>query len=255
MWEQHLQNRDIGLEVSRAGFDPARPSLLMVHGAGGCGQSFLSQLSGLGRDVNAAAIDLPGHGNTPGPGMASVDDYADWLAGFLAAGPIKPVLMGHSMGGAIVQTLARRHPRLARGLILVGTGARLRVLPAILEGISKDYPATLRLIVKSAYAPQAAERALALGIEQMSQTQPQVLLGDFSACNLFDTMASLGEIKHPALVVCGQDDRLTPPKYSHYLAEKLPRAELEIIPGAGHMVFVEQMKAFNQRVLEFMSSF
>jgi pimeloyl-ACP methyl ester carboxylesterase len=63
--------------------------------------------------------------------------------------------------------------------------------------------------------------------------------GDFRACDAFDVMARVGEIRAPAIVVCGAEDRLTPPKHAELLRDRIPGARLELVPGAGHMVTVE----------------
>ena len=253
MWEQHLKEKQIGLETGRGPFIPGRPSLLMVHGAGGRGDGWLPQLSGLAGDVNAAAIDLPGHGNSPGKSYELIQDYADWLADFLEAGPLRPVLMGHSMGGAIAQTLALNRPELIKGLILAGTGARLRVAPAILDGIKSDFSATVASIIKYGYSPGADPFLIKEGTRRMLRNRPEVLWGDFSACDKFDVRDRLGEIRLPTLILVGEYDQLTPLKFSQFLAENIPGSEIELIPQAGHMVFLEQHRAFNQAVLRFMA--
>jgi len=252
MWDQHLKGREIGLRLGREAFNPALPSLLMIHGSGGDKDAWRSQFGGL-KGVNAAAIDLPGHGDTPGPGMAKVEDYAAWLAEFIACGPLRPVLLGHSLGGAIAQMLALTNPALIKGLILVGTGSRLRVLPAILDGVLSDHQAAVKLIVQYAYAEGADPGFIQRGIEEMLPRPPQVLHGDFSACNAFDVSGRLGEIKAPTLVIVGAGDRLTPPKYSQFLAQGIAGSRVKVIEGAGHMVALEKPQAFNQAVLDFMA--
>lgn len=253
MWEPHMQNTPAGLRQGRGGDDPARPSLLMVHGSGGRAEGFLPQLSGLDGQINVAAIDLPGHGQTPGPGRQRVEDYASWLGDFLEGGPLRPVLLGHSLGGAVAMTLALARPHLLRGLILAGTGSRLKVLPAILEGLASDFKATVGMIVKFAYHEQADPRLIAQGTEIMLQVAPEILAGDFTACDRFDLGARLGEIRHPTLVVVGDGDRLTPVKYGQALAQGIAGSRLEIIAGAGHMAYVERHQEFNQAVLGFMA--
>jgi pimeloyl-ACP methyl ester carboxylesterase len=74
----------------------------------------------------------------------------------------------------------------------------------------------------------------------MEKIRPSVLHSDFTACNDFDMMNSITKIRYPTLVICGQDDQLTPVRYSQYLANEIPKAELRIIPDAGHMVMLEQ---------------
>lgn len=253
MWQEHLKAFPAGLRQGRQAFDPARPSLLCVHGSGGRAENFLAQLAGLSGQVNVAAIDLPGHGQTPGPGCEQVADYAAWLGDFLQAGPVRPVLLGHSLGGAVVMALALSHPHLARGLILAGSGSRLKVLPAILEGVLKDFEATVGLIVRNAYAQGVEPRQIEQGVREMLQNDPQVLWGDFTACDRFDISHRLGELALPTWCIVGAGDRMTPPKYSQYLALHIPGAGVTVIENAGHMAFIEKPAAFNEAVLDFMS--
>jgi pimeloyl-ACP methyl ester carboxylesterase len=155
MWEQHTSGLEVGFHLSRRPYDPALPGLLCVHGAGGQGQLFRAQLAGLSRVANVAAVDLPGHGQTPGPSYESIQDYASWLADFIECGPIRPFLLGHSMGGAVAQTLALARPGLIRGLILAATSARLRVAPDLLQMLRDDYPRACEEIVSGLMAPAA----------------------------------------------------------------------------------------------------
>jgi len=68
----------------------------------------------------------------------------------------------------------------------------------------------------------------------------------------FNAEPRLGEVKHPALVITGSDDRVVPPANSERLAEKLPNAQLEILDGAGHLCFIERAETFNQTVIQFL---
>ena len=74
----------------------------------------------------------------------------------------------------------------------------------------------------------------------MMQVAPQIIHDDFAACDAFDVMERLDEIHCPTLVICGTEDRMTPPKYSKYLVDGIANAELELIAGAGHMVMLEK---------------
>jgi pimeloyl-ACP methyl ester carboxylesterase len=253
MWEKHLEGRQVGLRQGRQAFDPARPSLLCVHGSGGRAENFLPQISGLSGQVNVASIDLPGHGQTPGPGMERISDYAAWLGDFLEAGPVRPVLLGHSLGGAVVMEMVLNRPHLARGLILAGTGSRLKVLPAILEGVLQDFAATVLLVVRTAYARGVDQIMIDRGVAELSQVEPKVLWGDFTACDRFDISHRLGEIHLPTWCIVGSDDRMTPPKYSQYLADHIAGAGITIIESAGHMARLEKPAAFNEAVLDFMA--
>ncbi|KIX14620.1 alpha/beta fold hydrolase [Dethiosulfatarculus sandiegensis] len=252
MWNKHLKDKDMGYRISRSPHDPEGADLLLVHGAGGSSQSWLPQLNGLDPRINSCALDLPGHGATKGPGKEHIKDYADWVIQFLEAGPVKPFLMGHSMGGAITMTVALSRPDLIRGIILMGTGARLKVLPAILSGIKSEFIPTVELIIKNAYADEADARTLAMGIELMAQTDPQVLWGDFMACDEFDLREAISGVDRPCLIMVGTKDKLTPLKYSRFLAEKISGAQIREFDKAGHMVNLEQYKMVNEALTEFL---
>lgn len=88
----------------------------------------------------------------------------------------------------------------------------------------------------------------------MLEVGQTTLLRDFEACDRFDVMDRLEETDVPALVACGEDDRLTPPKYSEYLQHHLPGSYLRVIGGAGHMVMLERPDALSSIMRDFMSS-
>nr|MBC7245412.1 alpha/beta fold hydrolase [Chloroflexota bacterium] len=216
------------------------PRLLLVHGAGGNHLHWGYAIRNL-QGAHVYALDLPGHGRSDGIGRSSITDYADVLAGFMDALDLaRAVVVGHSMGGATAMMTALCHPQRVAGLVLVGTGARLRVLPAILEGTLHDFERTITLICEYAYSPNAPKELVQQGQRQMLRVAPKVLHDDFVACNAFDVMDQLYEIRCPTLVICGSEDRLTPPKYSTFLAERIAGAELRLIEGAGHMVMLEK---------------
>jgi len=235
-----------------AGRDAA--PLLFVHGAGGNALlwgAVLGRLPG----VDAVALDLPGHGRSPGAGCTSIVAYAGAALALADALSLPAVIMvGHSMGGGIALELARREPDRVAGLVLLSTTARLYVAPALLQQLVEDPPAARRWIVETGYGPQTARRTRDLGCAQLARVAPGVLHGDFVACSAFDSRAWLAGIRAPALVACGADDRLTPPKYVRALAEGLANARMEVIPGAGHMLPMEAPVAVAEAVLRFLSS-
>jgi pimeloyl-ACP methyl ester carboxylesterase len=144
------------------------------------------------------------------------------------------------MGGAIAQTLALRAQERISALVLVATGARLRVTRVILDAIQEDFEKATEVITRYAWSPGSAPSLTELGRETLRQTGRDVLLGDFLACDRFDVMGGLAEIKVPTLVLTGTADRLTPVKYARYLAEHIPDARLVTVAEAGHMVMLER---------------
>lgn len=226
-------------------------NLVLVHGAGGSHLDWPAPLRRL-REANVYTLDLPGHGRSEGTGRSSISAYRDFLLAFLdALGLERTVVVGHSMGGAIALDFALRYPYRLAGLILVGSGARLRVAPAILTGISSDFEATVDLIVDYAFDPSASEQLKRLGRQRLLNTPTEVLHGDYTACDVFDVMERLGEVRCPTLVIGGTADRLTPPKYAVYLRDHIPGAELVLVDAAGHMVMLEKPEVVARAISKF----
>ncbi len=121
---------------------------------------------------------------SPLPDIAA---YAEAVAGWADALALpRFVLAGHSMGGAIAQELALRHPGRLAGLVLLSTGARLRVSPQILAGILSDFDATVDLLVRWMYGEGTDPNLLRLGARRLRETPPDVLHADFAVCDAFD---------------------------------------------------------------------
>ena len=228
------------------------PALVLVHGAGGTRLHWPAELRRLS-GATVYTLDLPGHGRSGGRGCDTIEGYAEAVASFLhAVGIEQAVVTGHSMGSAIAITLALDFADCVAGLALVAAGARLRVAPAILEGIRNNFEGSVELITRFAWAPEASPALTELGRHALLETGPDVLLGDFTACDHFDVMGRLGEIGVPTLVVAGSADQLTPIKYARFLVEHISGARLVIIESAGHMVMLEQPAEAAKAVREFL---
>lgn len=229
---------------------PDELPVLFIHGAGGSSHLWSNQLALHINGCFQLALDLPGHARSGGTGENSIQAYAQWIVDFIhELGCAQCVLAGHSMGGAITQTVALTNPDLLRAVILIGTGARLRVAEEVLvrarEGAS---------FAEYAYAPQTPDSIRQEAEKEFSLTSPEVRYHDFVACDHFDCMQRISEIKTPALILCGAQDQLTPVKYSQYLHQHLPDSRLESIPQAGHMVMWEQAEACNRTIKDFLET-
>ncbi len=246
----------IGYLTGSQGLDPARPTVVFIHGAGGSAWSWMGLLSAVGRKVNTLALDLPGHGETPGRAFSSIDGYAEWLA--QALDRLKDelglddrlVLAGHSMGGAVSQVFNLTHPDYAAGLILLGTGCELPVNPQLLQGLLTDYEKTVALVNKWCFAVDnkaLKEESLKL----MMMAGPETLYADFTACSHFNAAEMVAGIDKPTLIIVGAEDKMTPPAMSEFIRDRIAGSSLEVIPGAGHMVMVEEPR----RVIDLITSF
>lgn len=230
-------------------------TLVLVHGSGGSTAVWRPQLDGLADVARVVAVDLPGHGRSTGHGIGSIDEAATVVRRLVdALGRAPVVIGGHSMGGAVAQHFALSSPDRTAGVVLVGTGARLRVMPKIFELIDADYPAAVRFVADVAVAPNAADAVRTAVHDQTLRTPARVLAGDFAACNVFDVMERLADIHAPTLVVCGAEDQLTPPKYAEFLRAHIAGAELAVIPGAGHYVQLERPAEVTRAIAGFLGT-
>lgn len=223
--------------------------LIFIHGSGGCRESWRYQTEYF---KGSDAVNLPGH--PEGDLLPAIEGYAEWLHGYIQEkGYREVVLAGHSLGGGIALQYALDYPEDLAGLITVGSGGRLRVHPkfiAALEKAAADPSAWEGPPVsgESLMAPSLAEVIRRRAIENT----PAALLNDMKACDRFDVLDRLGTIPLPLLAIVGDQDVMTPPKYSYFMADKLPNARAVTIPGGTHMVFAEKPEQVNHAIEKFL---
>jgi pimeloyl-ACP methyl ester carboxylesterase len=252
---QDIDGRKIACWVNNGSFLPERKTLVFIHGSGGDHTHWIQQYTPLKNTFNIAAIDLPGHGRSEGPGEQAVPAYVEWVQKALEGlGIVKPVMIGHSLGAAICLTFAVRYGAAAAAVVPVGGGARMPVNPMILEGLKQDPAAVIGLAAKFSVAKRNRERFSGLITEGLSQLNPELIHGDFTACDRLDLTAMIAGIGIPALVVCGEEDKMTPPALSRFIREHIPGAGLALIEGAGHFVMLENPEAFNTVLMDFVNS-
>ena len=229
-----------------------KETILFVHGAGGGQLSWSFQKGFFEKDFYPILLDLPGHGESGGHGEDDIGRYAEHVHSLIRALRLpKLFLVGHSMGGAIAQTLALSRPDALKGIVLAGTGAKLKVLAAVLTGIKNDFENTVRNIVQFAFSRRVSAELIERGTTQLLKCPPEVLYGDFLACDRFDLLKEVEKIDLPTLIISGEEDGMTPVKYSEYLHRQIRDSRIEILPGAGHMVMMESPEAFNRTLKEF----
>lgn len=231
--------------------------LVFIHGSGDTAHVWRSQVDYFGPE-RAFAIDLPGHGPRADtlPAEVSVLDYASEARHIIwhELGLDHPIIAGHSLGGAVALTMGLEYGSDLGGLILIGTGARLRVHPDLLEGARTASDAATRQLKSLAFAPGHADTMLDdMLAEEPIRPASSILYRDLAACNVFDCMNRLAEISLPTLIICGTEDRLTPIKYSQYLHDHIAGSSLRLISDAGHYVMREQPQQVNQAIEEWLA--
>jgi pimeloyl-ACP methyl ester carboxylesterase len=224
-------------------------NIIFVHGSGAYGDIWRYQTDYF---ANSHAVNLPGHPN--GQLLKSVEECADWLRKYIEGRGYKDVVLaGHSFGGAIALMYALKYPQELEGIIIIGSGARLRVHPRYLapcEEAIKGNPQKWYEFIEDIYrlTPEDYKREV---VEKQKAIGPAVMLNDFRCCDKFDIMDGVHEIKLPALIICGELDAMTPVKYSNYLGDKLANSSVVIIPQATHFVLAEKPEVVNKAIEDF----
>jgi pimeloyl-ACP methyl ester carboxylesterase len=205
---------------------------------------------------NSKAIDLPGH--PFGKPCTSIDGYVEWVRGFNTARRYKDIILcGHSMGGAIALRYALLYPEELKGLILMGTGAKLRVHPEYLElcrESSSNGSYSKWMEHQKAYYQGVESDIYQVLVRRAEEIGPQVELNDLLSCDRFDVMEDVRNIQLPTAIISGSDDEMTPVKYSDYLAQHIQGAQQDVIPGARHFVQLQKYHQVNSKIEEFLAS-
>ncbi len=220
-------------------------TLVFVHGAGCTPDVFAHQV---GAFAGSIALELP----HSGAGVERIEDFAAAVGDALRDSGIEDVVLcGSSMGGAIALELAlQRNPRV-RALVLLGSGARLRVAPAILEALRADFPSASRDFAQRLFA-QPTPELVETAVRMLGRRGQRQTLADLRACDAFDRVARLEEIRLPVLALNGRLDALTPPKYALLLGDRISGAKVEIVEHAGHLAMLERPRETNAALHAFL---
>ena len=241
--------------------------LLLIMGLGANATAWEMQIPDFSREYHVIAFDNRGSGRTDKPEAPyTMPQMADDAAGLLDHLGIESAhVFGMSMGGMIAQELALRHPQRVRALVL---GATMAGGPnAVMAGphLIQQWASTALLPLEQAIETglhflysedfiaknkeRLVERALELAHLQppLDAVQRQVM-----AVFRFNAHDRLTDIKSPTLVITGTADKIMPTENSHILAERIPRAELVELEGAGHGFLAEKAAEANSTVLAFL---
>jgi pimeloyl-ACP methyl ester carboxylesterase len=236
-------------------FDKAKPTLVFVHGAGLDHSSFLLQSRYFAyHGWNVLAVDLPGHGRTPGSPISSVRGMAEWV---LKAVPAeKFAIVGHSMGALVALECAASAPSRVGRIAMIGVAYPMKVGEAFLEAAKRDHYDAFDMHTiwgHAAQVPLGGDPTPGMWMygdtqARLERLAPGVLYNDLKACNdyLFE-----GEIACPALFILGKRDVMTPPRGAKAIQEKLPGAKTVLVDFSGHALMAEAPDATLDALIDF----
>lgn len=213
------------------------PPLLFIHGACSSGAIWVRQRRHYpeARFPTLPALDVPA------PDL--IDAWADWLHFSIAA---PRAVVGHSLGGAVALSLARKYPEDVLSLVLVGTAPNLAVSPRLLQKLEDQPQEALADIAEWSLSESAPLSLREASRRQIQKVPPTQALKEFQAANTFNAEAWLNRITPALAVVVGEDDLMTPPALGRNFLRAWPTASYYEMAHAGHLVMVEKSREFNR---------
>lgn len=246
--------------------EPANTPLVFLHGIGGAARAWRSQIARFGDLYRAVAWDMPGYGGSAQLANVSIATLADALQDFLQQiGAKRPVLVGHSIGGMIVQQWLMKHPAAAAAVVLAQTSPAFgkaegdwqqQFIEARLGPL--DRGETMKTLAPTLVKELVGDNPDARGMEIARECMGNVPEASYRSMMLallgFDQRKALGDIAVPTLVLSGSKDKNAPAPMMAKMATYIPSAVYAELKGAGHLVNLEQPEAFNVALDQFLKT-
>jgi 3-oxoadipate enol-lactonase len=252
-----------GIGYLEAGAASAVP-IVFLHGIGGAARMFRAQLDHFGADYRAIAWDMPGYGGSAPLPLVTIDALAAALGGFIdELGLDRPILVGHSLGGMLLQRLLAKAPNYARAVVLAQTSAAFgsrdpawqnEFLSARLGPLDagNSMAALAEAMVAGMVGPGADPAGVALARDCLAHTPDSTYRDSVLALRGFDCRDALAQIAVPALVLAGTLDTSAPASGMERMAARIPGAQYIALEGAGHLAYLEQPQPFNAALERFL---
>ncbi|QAU38381.1 alpha/beta fold hydrolase [Bradyrhizobium guangdongense] len=246
--------------------NPGATPLIFLHGIGGAARAWRQQLATFGGRFHAIAWDMPGYGGSAPLASVSIAALAGALQQFIdQIGAAKPILVGHSIGGMIVQKWLTQSPKLARAVVLAQTSPAFgkadgdwqkSFLEARLGPLNRGE--TMRSLAPSLVRELVGDDPDPKGMELARECMASVPEASYRAMMLaligFDQRSTLKEITVPTLLLSGSKDNNAPAPMMAKMATYIPAAEYAELPGVGHLANLERPDAFDKALSSFVDS-
>jgi len=244
--------------------DGAKRTIVFMHGAGldHSGWGLQSRYFGY-HGFNVLALDLPAHGRSEGPALASIGDMADWVKKVLDEKKIKSAtFVGHSMGSLVALEFAARYPEAAEKIALIGTAYPMKVGEAFLDAARRNDQAAYDMETiwgHAAQVPLAGNPNPGMWmygdtLARLARLAPGVLHNDLNACNTYaGGMAAAAKVKCPVLFILGARDAMTPPRAAQDLIEAIVHSKTVTVAFSGHLLMAEAPDATLDALIGFVA--
>jgi pimeloyl-ACP methyl ester carboxylesterase len=239
-------------------FDKEKSTILLMHGSGltHIVWSFHEQFYST-QGFNVLSVDLPGHGNSEGPSLKSIEEISNWIKSLMEKLNIKKIIIiGHSQGSLVGIDFAARYPESILSLVLVAGTYKMPVNQDLIDYAEAGDEKAVLLMMKWGYE---GSKAFIGGnpvkkIINSSRDIREILAVDLNACNNYKGgKESLEKINCPTLCIFGDLDKMVPLEVGNKMASMIKNSKKKVISNCGHMIIFEKALEMRKIVKEFLS--
>ena len=252
-----IENKSVHASDAGQGIDSSKDTIVFLHGSGlshivwSLTEQFFSS-----KNFNVLSIDLPGHGNSEGPCLESIEKITDWLEKVFEKLNLKNlILVGHSQGCLEAIEYSFKYKKRLKKMVLMGGSYQMPVNKDLIDLASNGDSDAVKLMMKWGY--EGSKKFIGGNpIERIIQSPrdiSKILAVDLIACNNYANSSKAAEsISCPIMLVFGELDKMVNLEAGKKFANLVKNSTTHIIPGCGHMIMIEKAFEMREKVLEFL---
>ena len=253
-----LENKNIHASDSGQGIDINKDTIVFLHGSGlshivwSLAEQFFSS-----KNYNVLSIDLPGHGNSDGPCLDSIEKIADWMEKVFDKLKLKNlILVGHSQGCLEILEYSSRYKERLKKLVFVGGSNKMPVHPDLIELAQSGHSDAVKLMMKWGY--EGSKKFIGGNpVEKIIQSPrdiSEILAVDLNACNNYSNGSEAAKvIDLPSMFILGELDKMVNLEAGKKFSNLIKNSTTHVIKGCGHMIMIEKAFEMREKILEFLN--
>ncbi len=253
-----LENKNIHASDSGQGIDINKDTIVFLHGSGlsHIVWSLAEQFFSL-KNYNVLSIDLPGHGNSDGPCLDSIEKIADWMEKVFDKLKLKNlILVGHSQGCLEILEYSSRYKERLKKLVFVGGSNKMPVHPDLIELAQSGHSDAVKLMMKWGY--EGSKKFIGGNpVEKIIQSPrdiSEILAVDLNACNNYSNGSEAAKvIDLPSMLIFGELDKMVNLESGKKFSNLIKNSTTHVIKGCGHMIMIEKAFEMREKILEFLN--
>ena len=253
-----IENKNIHASDAGQGIDLGKETIVFLHGSGlshivwSLTEQFFSN-----KNFNVLSIDLPGHGNSDGPCLDTIEKIADWLEQvFISLNLEKLTLVGHSQGCLEILEYASKYKNRLKKIVFIGGSNKMPVHSDLIDLAKNGDSDAVKLMMKWGY--EGSKKFIGGNpVEKIIQSPRdirEILAVDLVACNNYKNGTDAAKsIECPSLFIFGSLDKMVNLEAGKKFSNLVKNSKVHVIEGCGHMIMIEKAFEMRDKVLEFLN--